>query len=249
MADYLALNQWAGTGAVMQVEINFTGNRPDASSGTAPYFKAADVLAEVERPATTTTVAVVTPMSLVQVNANTFRTVSLVPTGSILRLYRKTEDKYPLVDFNALQNVTERDLDNLTRQAVFMSGEAKDAATQAKEVGKQGVAIAVTANISAGEANENASVAVEVSATALGASQAAVITANSADGKAGQAVTTANTANGKADTAVQVSGQATKPAPLRNSPLPPLQARPPRLTLRPRMLCSLLTRPKPTQPT
>lgn len=203
---YLATNEFAGTGAVMQVEINFTGNRPDAASGTTPYFKVADVLAEVITPATSTTAQVSVPMTLTSINANTFRTAAAIPVGRVLRVYRKTEDRYPLVDFKALQLVTELDLDNLTRQAVFMAGEAKDAAGIARSDASSAIIFAVLANIAANQAVAAANAAVVTAGQAASNASSAVAVASGAAQVAGQAL---STANGAATVAGQASTAAT----------------------------------------
>ncbi len=191
MANYLATNTFPGTGAVMQIAISFAGNRPDNSSGTIPYFDAKDVKAEIVKPATSTTNEVVTPITLTQVNATTFKTSVIVPVGSNLRVYRETLVSYPMVDFADRQTVTENDLDTSSRQVLYAAMEALDKSTLAIEYARQGLTYAVTA---VNTANAAATTAAGAVTTANGA--AAV--ASSASAAASSAVTTANTASAAA---------------------------------------------------
>lgn len=209
---YLATNEFAGTGAVMQVEINFTGNRPDASSGTTPYFKVGDVLAEIVTPSTSAAAGSAVAVGLTSINANTFRTVSSVPVGKLLRIYRKTEDKYALVDFNALQTVTESNLDTLIRQAVFMSGEAKDQAAIGRSDASSAVVFSVLANTNANTAVSAANAAINTANGAVGTANGAASVANNAAAAAGAAVTTANGASSNAATAVSTANSAAQTA-------------------------------------
>lgn len=129
--DYLATNEFAGTGSIMQVEVHFAGLNPSEPSNPAPYLEIADVLAEIVTPAAAGQVEVAVPTALVSVNALTFRTVEVVPVDKVLRVYRNTELGYPLVDFVNLQVVSERDLDTLSRQALYTIQEARDLAQRA----------------------------------------------------------------------------------------------------------------------
>ncbi len=205
MANYLATNTFPGTGAVMQIAISFAGNRPDNSSGTIPYFDAKDVKAEIVKPATSTTNEVVTPITLTQVNATTFKTSVIVPVGSNLRVYRETLVSYPMVDFADRQTVTENDLDTSSRQVLYAAMEALDKSTLAIEYARQGLTYAVTA---VNTANAAATTAAGAVTTANGA--AAV--ASSASAAASNAVSTANTASAAAAQAAKDAAAAEKHA-------------------------------------
>lgn len=131
MPDFLATNVFAGTGAIMQVEIDFAGYQNDLPGNPAPYLKVEDVKAKVVTPATATSERVETPITLLQVNALTFQTEVNIPVGDELWVYRQTEDRYTLTDFKNLQSVSERDLDLAVRQLLYIAQESKDLAEAA----------------------------------------------------------------------------------------------------------------------
>ncbi|AEX65880.1 putative tail fiber protein [Pseudomonas phage Bf7] len=196
MADYLSINEFPGNGSIMQIEVSFAGNNPDVGSGAVPYFKPADVKAQFFTPATDTTPQIVEVKPLGYVGPNTFITLEPVPTGKILRVYRETEDRYSLVNFVALQNVTERDLDALARQTVFLVEEAKDAAQFAIDTAREAIRYATAAT---GVARE----ALALATTADRNASAAVVTANAASNVANQALVNANKAAQDAASAEQ----------------------------------------------
>lgn len=195
MADYLAMNEFPGTGAIMQVAISFAGNRPDDNSGTTPYFDPADVKGEIITPATATTVEVVEPVVLTQVNATTFKTDRIVPTGKVLRVSRSTLISYPMVDFVDRQIVTENDLDVSSRQVLYAAMEALDKSNLSIRYARQGLTFASTAV-------NTANSALNIAGAAADAAASAVATANAATGAAASAVATANAASQKADQAL-----------------------------------------------
>lgn len=184
MADYLSINEFPGNGSIMQIEVSFAGNNPDVGSGAVPYFKSGDVKAQFFTPATPTTPQIVEDKPLTYVGPNTFITQEIVPVGKVLRVYRETEDRFSLVNFVALQNVTERDLDALARQTVFLVEEAKDAAQFAINTAREAIKYSTSAT----------SVAEQASTLAL-----------SADKNSTLAVTTANQANATANSAKQTA--------------------------------------------
>lgn len=196
MADYLSINEFPGNGAIMQIEVQFAGNNPDVGSGAVPYFKPEDVKAQFFTPATDTTPQIVEDKPLGYVGPNTFITLEPVPIGKILRVYRETEDRFSLVNFVALQNVTERDLDALARQTVFLVEEAKDAAQFAIDTAREAIRYATASTSVARQA-------LEASARAESKADAAVGTANGASGVANQALTNANKAQAAAEAAEQ----------------------------------------------
>ncbi|QIN95111.1 hypothetical protein A2_00390 [Pseudomonas phage BIM BV-45] len=196
MADYLSINEFPGNGAIMQIEVQFAGNNPDVGSGAVPYFKPEDVKAQFFTPATDTAPQIVEDKPLGYVGPNTFITLEPVPTGKILRVYRETEDRFSLVNFVALQNVTERDLDALARQTVFLVEEAKDAAQFAIDTAREAIQYATASTSVAREA-------LEASARAEAKADAAVGTANGASGVANQALVNANKAQTAAEAAEQ----------------------------------------------
>lgn len=196
MADYLSINEFPGDGTIMQIEVQFAGNNPDVGSGAVPYFKPEDVKAQFFTPATDTTPQIVEDKPLGYVGPNTFITLEPVPTGKILRVYRETEDRFSLVNFVALQNVTERDLDALARQTVFLVEEAKDAAQFAIDTAREAIKYATSSTSVAREALETAG-------RAEAKANAAVNTSNDASNVAGQALTLATQAKNEAAAAEQ----------------------------------------------
>lgn len=180
MADYLSINEFPGDGTIMQIEVQFAGNNPDVGSGAVPYFKPEDVKAQFFTPATATTPQIVEDKPLGYVGPNTFITLEPVPTGKILRVYRETEDRFSLVNFVALQNVTERDLDALARQTVFLVEEAKDAAQFAIDTAREAIKYATSSTVIANEALVLATAADAASKAAVQAAALATGTANDA---------------------------------------------------------------------
>lgn len=234
---FLALNRFAGTGTVMQFEINFAGNTDaESAAGTAPYFNVADVQASIVTLATVDSQESSVPVPLTQINTSTFRTTAIVPVGKQLWVRRATENKHTLVDFRALQTVTEENLDELARQNVFLVQEATDTANVALEVSHNAEQLSIEAAARIGEvtgqveeAAENAEAAAIAAGQAAQASAQAVQAANNAtavagavDGKASTALTNSSTAltrateakatadavDGKASTALTQSTQA-----------------------------------------
>lgn len=194
MAQYLATTEQAGTGAIMTVNIDFKGVDPDVGSGSTPYINRADVKAAVVTKATQTAPESSVPMGITYVGPTTFRTNSAVAVGKVLRVYRDTQDEYGLVQFQALQTVTELDLDLNARQMLYVAMETRDAATRAEET--------------AGYSDNLARVAIEVANQAGQTAAQAVVTAGAARDRADQAVNTASYAVQVAVEAEQVSQDA-----------------------------------------
>lgn len=195
MADpYLASNDFPGDDVTTLRTISFKGNRPDAGSGTVPYLSASDVKASKITPATPTTPETETPLTVTYVGPNQFNITPACPVGTICRVYRATQDEYNLVDYQALQTVSEADLDLANRQTIFIVQEAHDLAQRAKADVSQATTIAYDAAAEASDATAAAAAATSTANTALSTAQAAVVTANSASTQAGNATTTANNA-------------------------------------------------------
>lgn len=195
MADpYLASNDFPGDGVTTLRTISFKGNRPDAGSGTVPYLSASDVKASKITPATPTTPETETPLTVTYVGPNQFNITPACPVGTICRVYRATQDEYNLVDYQALQTVSEADLDLANRQTIFIVQEAHDLAQRAKADISQAITIAYDAAADATAATDAAAAATSTANTALSTAQAAVVTANAASTAASNATSTANTA-------------------------------------------------------
>lgn len=191
MADYLATYETPGTGAVMQVEVNFAGQRPDLPNDPAPYLDPANVKAMIVTEATSTTVEVVRDITITLVNSTTFRTDEIVPLGTILRVYRITDIEFPIVDFVSLQVVSEADLDLQARQTLYAVMESRDAATRAQVYANFAQSVSVEANASAKDAVEKAEAAVRTADAAALAATNAVQVANQANTKSDEALAAA----------------------------------------------------------
>lgn len=194
MADYLATYETPGTGAVMQVEVNFAGQRPDLPNDPAPYLDPANVKAMIVTEATSTTVEVVRDITITRVNSTTFRTDEIVPLGTILRVYRITDIEFPIVDFVSLQVVSEADLDLQARQTLYAVMESRDAATRAQVYANFAQSVSVEANASAKDAVEKAEAAVRTADAAALSATNAVQVANQANVKSDEALAAAEAA-------------------------------------------------------
>lgn len=202
---YLSRNDFPGDGTTTLREINFKGNRPDATSGTVPYIDSDDVKAVQITPATADAAEVVVDLTCTYVGPNQFNCTPASPVGTIVRVYRSTENEYPLVDYQNLQNVSESDLDLANRQAVFIVEEALDASTEAVDKAEDATTIAYSAMATSEDALSEAQSAVTTANSALSAATNAVAVATAADTIADQALASAqdavDTANGIAATA------------------------------------------------
>lgn len=212
MANYLATNEKAGTGAIMTVSIDFKGVDPDVGSGAVPYINVADVKAEIVTPATQTTGESSVAVGLTNIGPTTFRTNAVVPIGKILRIYRSSQDAYGLVQFQALQNVTEKDLDLLARQILYVAMETKDLAARAGVAGQYSDTLARLALTTAGTAVNTAGQAVQTANAAVLAASSAVSTANDAYTRSNQAIQTANAAVANVQDALEAANDATAAA-------------------------------------
>ena len=213
MADFLATNEFPGTGAVMQVEINFAGLRPDLPGNPAPYLETDDVKAVIVTPATAVSVEVQVPVDLVKVNNTTFNTdVTVVPIGQVLRVYRATDIEFPLVDFVSLQVVSESDLDNQARQVLYAVMESSDNAQIAIDRASFAAEVAVTANLASINAVDQAGAAVATANAASAAAAAAVVTANAANVKSDEALAAAAAAEAHADAVETLAAEAAQDA-------------------------------------
>lgn len=202
---YLTINEFPGTGAAAPtvVDFNFAGG----------YISPAHVKAEIFNPVT----YLRTPVTVTDDNFVTDYRLSLpvvVPTGSILRVYRDTPKDQPLVNFTNGARIAENNLDLVARQAVFVAAESTDqieatqvadvlqaveaAALSAAQAQVEAGAAATSATLSQAAAQEGASIA---GGFALAA--AASATASSAAASASAAEASAV----RADLAIPASGK------------------------------------------
>lgn len=200
MADpvYLTINEFPGTDAAAPtvVDFNFAGG----------YISPAHVKAEIFNPVT----YLRTPVTVTDDNFVTAYRLSLpvvVPTGSILRVYRDTPKDQPLVDFTNGARIAENNLDLVAQQAVFVAAESADqiTATQVADVLQAVEAAAASAESAQAAAAASAdSAALSQTAAQEGASAAAA----SAAASSGSAAASAAEASAvRADLAATASGK------------------------------------------
>jgi hypothetical protein len=204
---YLTINEFPGTGAAPTVvDFNFAGG----------YISPAHVKAEIFNPVT----YLRTPVAVTDDNFVTAYRLSLpvvVPTGSILRVYRDTPKDQPLVDFTNGARIAENNLDLVAQQAVFVAAESADQieATQVADVLQAVEAAALSAAAAQADATASAaSAALSQAAAQEGASIAggfALASANSATAAAASATASSAAAATSAAEAAAVRADLTSP--------------------------------------
>lgn len=138
MANFFATNLFNADGVSVKWPFSFAGVTPGNDSGTTPYLHPEDVHAEEVymdgegNPRTVT--------RLVQLTAPNVAFIIGPPVaiGRQVRIYRKTEIRFPLVDYRDKQTVSEADLDLANRQAIFVAQETLDAAAYSWTTGHDG---------------------------------------------------------------------------------------------------------------
>lgn len=182
--QFLTINFFPADGINTDWQFNFSGVNPDSVSGTTPYLYPADVKAqELYTDALGVPHVIDRVGTLVQ--PNKFRiTGAPVATGRTVKIYRQTEERYPLVDYRDRQTVSEADLDLQARQSLYIAQEVLDEAALATDAS---AAATVTANSAFDIATE------------------ALDTANTADLQSQQAINVAGQATAAAQLAVQQS--------------------------------------------
>lgn len=190
-SNYLAYNEYPADGVSTEWDFNFSGVRPDSNSGTTPYLDPGDVHVEdvvVDEFGAVTVVvrdSVLVAPNRVRVEGDP------IPVGHTVRIFRRTEARFPLVDYRDLQTVSAEDLDLQARQTLFVAAEAMDRASRSVIVTETAVEdIRGTANNALAVAN-----GIDAKATqALSNSQSALATANGIDAKATQALSNSSQA-------------------------------------------------------
>lgn len=131
MADrqYLATNIFVADGIRTKWPFSFAGVSQDDNSGTTPYLYPEDVHAmemfidsQGNKATAVRNVVIETPNVATIVGPP-------VAVGREIKIYRQTENRYPLVDYRDRQSVSESDLDLANRQAIFIAQETQDAAS------------------------------------------------------------------------------------------------------------------------
>lgn len=176
-----SMNTFQGNGSTTSWNFNFAGG----------YIAQADVKAYVYDINS----GISTPWTPVFTGPNTvLYTPALVNTKALV-VYRDTPKNLPLVDFAAGAPMTEKNLDTLAEQAVFVGAEMVDRFDSINTSSTDAIERSFTALTAANAAVTTANAASATAGTAVTTANSAVTTANTAN-------TTANTANTKADTAL-----------------------------------------------
>lgn len=207
MADnpYLSLQRFDGDGVKTDWTVSFAGNRPDAESGTTPYLSVSDVIAYEIIPATVNTAAQRIPRTVQVLGPSQFRVSPAVAAGRKLVIQRNTEDRFNLVDFQALQAVSEYDLDLANRQLLLLTQEAVDQSRLAEDAAVSSETVAYSAiNIALG-AEDQSIEATSLANFAIATANAARNTANTATDNAHAAITASNEAVSKGNIAVNTA--------------------------------------------
>ncbi len=182
MADpvYLSVNIFPGDGERVSWDFSFAGVSEDNASGTTPYLYPADIKA-VEQYTDELGALIEIPRTITLTAPNRVLVAGdPVPVGREIKIYRSTEDRFPLVDYRDRQAVSEFDLDLQARQSLFVAMEVSDRSAMAL--------------FSASRAELTANQALTASELAVETADAAVATADSANTNAATALATANTA-------------------------------------------------------
>lgn len=168
--NFLATNIYEADGVTTDFLFSFAGVRPDDAFGTKPYIDESDIFCQEVYD--TEDGPEVIPRDLVLLAVNAVRVVGdPIAAGRRVKIYRRTEPRFPLVDYKDLQVVSEADLDLANRQNVFLAQEAFDESTGADA--RSGVAEAVAQAIRAAQAAQEAAQEATDAATAA---QAAIET-------------------------------------------------------------------------
>lgn len=124
-----ATNYFPADGVQTVFDFAFAGVNPGVISGTVPYLypedvKAAELYFDVDGNAAALD-------RIVTITAPNQATIDGLPVaaGRVVKIYRKTEIRFPLVDYRDKQTVSELDLDLANRQAIFIAQETSDAAS------------------------------------------------------------------------------------------------------------------------
>lgn len=190
-----SINIYVADGTTDEWDFRFDGVNPDDNSGTTPYLHPDDVKVQVLHTAVDGS-RVVEQRDRQLIAPNRVRVLgSQIPAGYEVRVYRETENRYPLVDYRDMQTVGSADLDLHARQTLFVAMEAIDTAFLAEQAASR-------AEDSAGEANVTAGNALQVAQEANVTANAANSTSNLANAAAATAVITANGARTAAEEAM-----------------------------------------------
>jgi hypothetical protein len=162
--DYrYALNRFTGNGTTTTWNLTFAGGFIDRSHVKAYLVNEDGSLDELGFSWITDTTVSVTPA---------------VAGGQEFVFYRDTPKSAPLVDFNGGSAFTERNLDTLSKQAVFIGAETIDRFAGVEERTTAATAAAAAATSTANAADDKADQAIEDAAGAIATANAATATAD-----------------------------------------------------------------------
>lgn len=208
-----ATNIFTADGVRTDWAFQFDGVAPDTNSGTTPYLYPEDVLVqEIYRDAAGSEVIVDRQTQLI--GPNVIRVLGApIAAGRTVKVFRNTQDRYPLVDYRDRQTVSEFDLDLAARQVLYVAMETKDIAELASDVADQSRDLAEQAVATSDEAKALAQQAVSTANQANSTANAANATANQAEANSVEATRIATLADQKAE-AVKVRADAAEQAAL-----------------------------------
>lgn len=174
--DYrYALNRFEGNGTTTAWNLTFAGGFIDRSHVKAYLVNTDGSLTELGFSWITDTSVNVTPA---------------VADGQEFVFYRDTPKSAPLVDFNGGSAFTERNLDTLSKQAVFIGAETIDRFAGVEERTTAATAAAAAATATANGADDKADTALSQAASAISTANAATATANNVAAEFGALETT-----------------------------------------------------------
>jgi len=162
--DYrYALNRFTGTGAATTWELTFAGG----------FIDRAHVKAYLENEDGT-----LTALGFDWITDTSVDVSPAVALGQSFIFYRDTPKNAPLVDFNGGSAFTEKNLDTLSKQAVFIGAETIDRFAGVEDRTTAATATAAAATVIANAADDKADQAIVDADTALIAANGAVATAD-----------------------------------------------------------------------
>lgn len=152
-----ASNLFPADGVQTSWEFSFDGATP-GDLAALPYISPSDVkVEEVYKDADGNPVATQRTSVLIAPNRVSVLGTPIAP-GRSVRIYRRTEPRYPLVDYRDRQTVTEVDLDLANRQAIFLAQETRDmsGASLLSSTGGINAGMQQISNVADGVANHDA---------------------------------------------------------------------------------------------
>lgn len=181
-------------------ENKYTGNGATVLySFTFPYLEVADIKVSLDGSLTT---------AYTLANATQIRFNTAPANGAAIRIFRQTDDEALSATFFPGSAIRAQDLNDNFIQNLYVTQESNRDAGDATDNAKLALTTANTALSTANTALTDAATAISTANSAASDAAAAVVTANAADVKAGAAIITANTADTKSQQALDAVGSA-----------------------------------------